>query len=219
MTDETIRVEIEGQDSPSAPSSRPPATDEAALTRRAFADRAQAQTELLEARRDEVAARLYEVAAKSDYAKHEIQQANEAGDFGKLAEKQQEIAALEAQRHSLTLAADRLSRAQVPPADPIEAFISGRASATQAWLRAHPDDARALALTTAGQASVEDTRRSAKINAAHNDAIAEGFAADTPQYFNYVEQFLERRSRPGPAAAVNRKSISCGRGSQYRRGM
>ena len=131
--DETIRVEIEGQETsqPSPSPSRSTATDEAALTRRAFADRAQAQTELLEARRDEVAARLYEVAAKSDYAKHEIQQANEAGDFGKLAEKQQEIAALEAQRHSLTLAADRLSRAQVPPADPIEAFISGRASATQ----------------------------------------------------------------------------------------
>ena len=196
MTDETIRVEIEGEEPPPSPSPRPPAIDEAALTRRAFADRAQAQTELLEARRDEVATRLYEVAAKSDFAKKEIERANEAGDFGKLAEKQQEIAALEAQRHSLTLAADRLSRAQPPPADPIEAFISGRASATQAWLRAHPDDARALALTTAGRASVEDTRRSAKINAAHNEAVAEGFAPDTPAYFNYVEHFLERRDRP-----------------------
>jgi hypothetical protein len=198
MTDETLRVEIEGQNpAPSPSSSRPPVVDEAALTRAAFAERAQAQTELLQARRDEVSARLYEVAAKSDYAKHEIQQANEAGDFGKLAEKQQEIAALEAQRHSLALAADRLSRAQVPPADPIEAFISGRASATQAWLRAHPEDARALALTTVGQASVDDQRRSAKINAAHNDAVAEGFAPDTPEYFAHVEHFLERRGRPG----------------------
>jgi hypothetical protein len=145
MTDETIRVEIEGETPSSTPSPQPPAIDEAALTRRAFADRAQAQAELLEARRDEVATRLYEVAAKSDFAKKEIERANEAGDFGKLAEKQQEIAALEAQRHSLTLAADRLSRAQVPVGDPIEAFISGRAPATQAWLRAHPDDARALA--------------------------------------------------------------------------
>jgi hypothetical protein len=195
MTDE-IRVEIEGQEPP-APTSQPkPAVDEAALTRRAFAERAQAQAELLEARRNEVATRLYEVAAKSDFAKQEIQRANEAGDFGTLAEKQQEIAQLEAQRHSLNVAADQLSRAQVPPADPIEAFISGRASATQAWLRAHPDDARALALTTAGSASVDDQRRSAKINAAHNDAVAEGFAPDTQGYFNYVDNFLERRDRP-----------------------
>ena len=155
-----------------------------------------------------MAAKLYEISAKSDLAKQEIQQANESGDFEQLAEQQQEIAALEAQRHSLTLAADRLSRAQVPPADPIEAFISGRASATQAWLRAHPDDARALALTTVGQASVEDTRRSAKINAAHNDAIAEGFAADTPQYFNYVEQFLERRDRPSRRSSSSEPEVN-----------
>ena len=191
-----IRVEIEGETPPApAPSPRPPATDESELTRRAFAERAQAQAELLEARRDEVAARLYEVATKSDYAKQEIQRANEAGDFGRLAEKQQEIAALEAQRHSLTQAADRLSCAQVPPADPIEAFISGRASATQAWLRAHPDDARALALTTAGQAGVDDQRRSARINAAHNDAIAEGFAPDTPGYLSEQESLVQRGNR------------------------
>ena len=206
MTDETIRVEIEGQDPPSTPSPRPPATDEAALTRAAFAERAQAQTDALEAKRDFVAAKLFEISAKSDLAKHEIQRANETGDWEQLAERQQEISRLEAQRHSFEIAADQLSRAQVPPADPIEAFISGRASATQAWLRAHPDDARALALTTVGSASVEDTRRSAKINAAHNDAVAEGFAPDTPQYFSYVEKFLERRSRPGRSARSSGES-------------
>ena len=142
-----------------------------------------------------MATKLYEISAKSDLAKEQIQQANETGDFEQLAERQQEISRLEAQRHSFELAADQLSRAQVPPADPIEAFISGRASATQAWLRAHPDDARALALTTVGQASVDDQRRSAKINAAHNNAIAEGFAADTPQYFSYVER-IPRASQP-----------------------
>jgi hypothetical protein len=52
-----------------------------------------------------------------------------------------------------------------------------------------------LGRPTVGQASVEDTRRSARINAAHNDALAEGFAADTPGYFNYVEKFLDRPSR------------------------
>jgi hypothetical protein len=196
---ETIRVEIEGENPALAPSSsRLPAIDEAALTRRAFADRAQAQTELLEARRDEVATKLYEISAKSDLAKQQIQKANESGDFEQLAERQQEISRLEAQRHSFEIAADRLSRAQVPPADPVEAFISGRAAPTQAWLRAHPEDARALALSAAGSAGVDDQRRSARINAAHNDAVAEGFAPDTQGYFNYVENFLERRGRLKP---------------------
>jgi hypothetical protein len=203
MTDETIRVEIEGETPPPPPSrssSPPPAIDESELTRRTFADLAEARRELLEARRDEVATRLYEVAAKSDFAKKEIERANEAGDFGKLAEKQQEIAQLEAQRHSLNVAADQLARIPAPVGDPIEAFISGRAPATQAWLRAHPDDARALALSADGSAGAEDQRRSAKINAAHNDAIAEGFAPDTPAYFNYVENFLEQRDRPNRSA-------------------
>jgi hypothetical protein len=148
-----------------------------------------------------VAAKLFEISAKSDLAKHEIQRANETGDWEQLAERQQEISRLEAQRHSFELAADQLSRAQVPVGDPIEAFISGRTSATQQWLRSHPDDTRALAMTNLGQASVEDTRRGAKIIAAHNDAIAEGFAADTPQYFSYVEKFLERRSRPSRSSS------------------
>jgi hypothetical protein len=209
MTDETIRVEIEGQEpspQPSTPSPRPHATDESELTRRAFAERAQAQAELLQARREETATKLYAVAAKSDLTKQEIQRANEAGDWARLAEAQQEIAQLEAQRHSLTLAADQLARVPAPVSDPIEAFISGRASATQAWLRAHPDDARALALSAAGSASIDDRRRSAKINAAHNDAVAEGHEPDTAEYFRYVEQFLERRDRPGRSARSSGES-------------
>jgi hypothetical protein len=195
---ETIRVEIEGQDPAPAPTSQPkPAVDEAALTRRAFAERAQAQTEALEAKREFVATKLGEIEARSHLAKQQIQKANETGDFEQLAERQQEISRLEAQRHSFEIAADQLSRAQVPVGDPIEAFISGRASARQKWLRAHPDDARALALSAAGSAGVDDQRRSAKINAAHNDAVAEGFEPDTQGYFNYVENFLERRDRPG----------------------
>jgi hypothetical protein len=80
-------------------------------------------------------------------------------------------------------------------------------SATQQWLHAHPEDARALALTTVGQASVEDTRRSARINAAHNDAVAEGFAPDTPGYFSYVENFLERRSRPARSSGESEVNL------------
>jgi hypothetical protein len=88
MTDETIRVEIEGQDPPpSTPSPRPPAVDEAALTRRAFADRAAAQAELLEARRNEVGAKLAEIESRSHLAKQQIQRANESGDWEQLAEK------------------------------------------------------------------------------------------------------------------------------------
>jgi hypothetical protein len=221
MMSETFRIEIEGQEPPPSPSaSQPPATDEAALTRRAFADRAQAQAELLEARRNEVGAKLAEIESRSHLAKQQIQRANESGDWEQLAQQQQEISRLEAQRHSFELAADQLSRAQVPVGDPIEAFISGRTSATQQWLRAHPDDTRALALTTAGQASVDDQRRSAKINAAHNDALAEGFEPDTPAYFrSRIFSSVATVLAAAPAAAVNRKSISYGRVNQRRPAM
>jgi hypothetical protein len=46
------------------------------------------------------------------------------------------------------------------------------------------------------EATPEDKRLAAKVNAAHSDAEAEGIAADTPEYFAHVESFLERRSRP-----------------------
>jgi hypothetical protein len=69
--------------------------------------------------------------------------------------------------------------------DPVEALIQSRASEplTQAWLRQHPADALALATGS-------DPRRVAKINAADNDAVAEGHARGTEGYLRHVDKFL-----------------------------
>jgi hypothetical protein len=61
-----------------------------------------------------------------------------------------------------------------------------RDPASQAWLRAHMDDALALATHS-------DPRRVAKINAADNDAVAEGYERGSKEYFAHVENFLGMR--------------------------
>ena len=81
--------------------------------------------------------------------------------------------------------APRVQRTEQPravPSDPVEAFLECCTAPTAKWLRAHPDEAKALALN--------DVRRGAKLNAAHSDALAEGLSADTPEYFGHVEKFL-----------------------------
>ncbi len=138
--------------------------------------------------------------------------AAEQGDWKRLAEENRRVARAEARVLRLEEGkSDLESQRPVPQrgeppvaADPVEAFIAGRASATQTWLRSHPEQARALAMTMVGQATVEEQRRSARVNAAHNNAIADGLAPDTPEYFSHVEDFLglnkpEPEAKPAPA--------------------
>src|SRR5574343_658852 len=93
-------------------------------------------------------------------------------------------------------------------ADPVESYIAGRSAPTAQWLRSHTD-------------YIIDPRKNAKMNAAHHDAVAEGFAPDTSQYFEHVEKFLglkqpdnqQLRKRPAsrpvaPTATANGSSSS-----------
>jgi hypothetical protein len=159
-------------------------------------------------------------AAKKDYVS-----ASEAGDWTRQAEAADKMAEsrairqrllegkneLESQRTSSEERPQRSQRQDAPaaPSDPVEAFISGRASETQRWLRAHPEHARALAMTIVGQASTDEKRRAAKVNAAHNDAEAEGISPDTPEYFAHVEEFLgmnKKEPEPAKTAAAPKKA-------------
>ena len=69
-----------------------------------------------------------------------------------------------------------------------EAFISNRDTNTRAWLRAQPDDARALA-------TGNNPRRAMKLNAADADAVAEGYRRGSKEYFEHVEKFAGMRQR------------------------
>ena len=182
-----------------------------------------ARSEMSESQMSQIESGIAAADVEIASAKREAKAAFEAGDWDRVAEAndrstEQRIIRqrllegkndLESRRREVDAGQRRQESTQ--PTDPVEAFIAGRASATQAWLRAHPEHARALAMTTAGRATVDEQRRSAKVNAAHNDALGDGLSADTPEYFAHVEEFLGmNKKEPGPAktAAVPKKAAA-----------
>ena len=149
---------------------------------------------------------LASAQAASDAGEAEYAAAYEAGDGKRMAKAQVAIADA---RHDLKRFTEAKAdievqraapqrteaRREAAPADPVEAFLAQRSPAAQSWLRAHPDEARALAYN--------DPRRSAKINAAHSDALAEGAALDSPEYFAHVEKFIGMSKPNGAAKPTN----------------
>jgi hypothetical protein len=75
---------------------------------------------------------------------------------------------------------------QEAPVDPVEAIASQLSSRSAAWIRAHPE-------------CVNDKRLYMKMIGAHNIAVADGFQADTDEYFSEIERQLGYRK---PQTAV-----------------
>ena len=190
----------------------------------AEAEAAGARSEVSESRLSSVDSGIAAAAAEIAAAENESIAAQEAGDWKRNTEAVKRLARAEATRMRLEEAksdlesqrqeggtGQRRQEQPSPPSDPIEAFIAGRAEATQTWLRAHPEQARALAMTMAGRATVDEQRRSAKVNAAHNNAIGDGLSPDTPEYFRAVEEFLgmnKKEPEPAKAAAAPKKAAA-----------
>ncbi len=187
----------------------------------AEAEAAGARTEVSDSRLSSMESGIAAADAGIAASKKEQKAALEAGDWERVTESGDRIAELRAERQRLLEGKNELDfqrsldqgrRSEAPPAapaDPVEAFIAGRASATQTWLRAHPEQARALAMTMAGRATVDEQRRSAKVNAAHNNAIGDGLSPDTPEYFAHVEEFLgmnKKEPEPAKTAAAPKKA-------------
>jgi hypothetical protein len=152
-------------------------------TRAAFAERAQALNELREAKLDRVAAHLKRLDAQSDAEQAAATNALETGNWADHASRHRNIARIEAERLRVEDEARHWQNQPHHDSDPVEAFIQGRDANTQAWLRAHPDDALVLATGS-------DPRRASKLNAADLDAYAEGYTRGSPEYFAHVEKLL-----------------------------
>lgn len=69
---------------------------------------------------------------------------------------------------------------QQAPADPVEAIASQLSPRSAAWVRAHPE-------------CVNDKRLYMKMIGAHNIAVADGYVADTDEYFAEIERQLGYR--------------------------
>jgi hypothetical protein len=178
MDETPVQYSIDGHDP--APAKRQTDTDAAVEmeeTRRALTDAAAWKNELLQARREHAAVHLEAVDAEAARASQAFQQAWENGDSAQMAESQRAIANLEVKRNIAHATAERLERTQPAPTDPIEAFAEGRSAQAQDWIRSHPD-------------YVLGGRKTAKLQAAHSDAIAEGIAPDTAAYFKHLNGFL-----------------------------
>jgi hypothetical protein len=178
MSDERVQYSIDGDDvAPAKRHDAKAAAVEMEKTRRALTDAAAWKNELLQARREHAAVHLEAVDAEMTRASQAFQQAWESGDASQMAQSQRDIAALEVRRANTQSVAEQLNRSQPIPTDPVEAFAAGRSREAQDWIRSHPD-------------YVLGGRKTAKLQAAHSDAIAEGIAPDTPEYFSHVDGFL-----------------------------
>lgn len=107
-----------------------------------------------------------------------------AGDYDAAAEAQEGMSNNAARLLQLTTGKQaleqRIEQAKKAPApvqqhsDPVEQFAAGLSGPSAAWVRAHPQ-------------AVTDQRLQRRMVRAHGDALDEGIAADTPEYFQFVE--------------------------------
>jgi hypothetical protein len=135
---------------------------------------------------DTVLSGIQAAEAEATAAEREYVAAAEAGDFAAQARAQRKISGAEARIQRLkeaegdlkdqtaTKPAPRQEARQQPSADPIEQFTKGMSPKSAAWIRNHPD-------------CVTDPKKHARMMAAHNLAIADDIAPDTPEYFERIE--------------------------------
>ena len=154
----------------------------------------------------------------NEIAKANYKAAMSNGDYEAAATYQEEMSQHAAKLLQLEQGKQALETAPPPPApvarssDPVEAFASQLSPASADWVRKHPQ-------------FVTDPRLNQKMIGAHNVVTADGYTADTPEYFAAVENILGlrkqaqseetssasrstggRSSAPPPAAPVSRET-------------
>lgn len=170
---------------------------DAAAARRAEAEneRLRKQHEALERRTvqsnlDTVVTAIEAAKAEADQAKANLKRLAAEGDWEAHAEETDRLTTAKSELLRLEEAKGMLeAQKKAPPRqqqqqDPVEAFASGRTEPTARWIRSHPD-------------FVTDTRKFAKLQAAHFDAEAEQLVPDTPEYFEHIEKFLGIKKTDG----------------------
>lgn len=126
-----------------------------------------------------------QVVEQNKLLKRDYAAALAAQDFDRAADLQEAMALNQAKALQLENGAQSLkerSKEAPRPLDPVEAMASQLSPKSAAWVRAHPEFA-------------SDARKTQKMIAAHNIAIADGYAVDTPAYFESVEDTLKVNKR------------------------
>ena len=90
------------------------------------------------------------------------------------------------------------------PNDPVEALASQLSPRSADWVRRNPQ-------------YVTDPRLNQKMIAVHNMAIADGYTADTDEYFEYVEDMLKVNKNKAPVREPEEVSVSAASAPTQRR--
>ena len=119
-------------------------------------------------------------ALKAQYAA-----AAASGDWDAAADAQSQMADAAAQLTQLEAGRKQMEKAPKPQPivveDPVERLASGLSPQSAAWVRSHPE-------------MVRDPVKNRKMIRAAEDAVDDGIAPDSPEYFAYVEKRLGLRT-------------------------
>ena len=149
--------------------------------REASAAEVRAKTESQGTQLDLVKSAIASLTQANDALEEKYAAALSTSDFAGAAKAQREMSANEAKLNDLNRGKTAMEAAPKPtvraPDDPVERVATQLTPQSAAWVRAHPEYAR-------------EPAKYQKMVAAHNIALADGFAADTPEYFASVEDTL-----------------------------
>lgn len=183
----SLEAQIKARDDELAAERQARARAEAeARERSAEAQKAKAQSE--QSYRDVVSGRIAEAKSHEERIKREMKQALEMGEHDRFTDLQMEAAKIAARKLQYEDAKVELeSRPKVEreapvvreqPRDEVEAYIQSIPSTkSQAWLRQHKD-------------CVTDPYLHSKVMYGHNEALRKGITADSPEYFQFLDQHM-----------------------------
>ncbi len=141
----------------------------------------QARTEKQGTELDLVTNAIATVTQANDQLEEKYAAALQAGDFAGAAKINREMSNNSAKLLQLESGKQRLESAPKPvaraPQDPVEKFAQSLSPQSAAWVRSHPE-------------YVRDPKKNSKMLAAHQMALADDIAADSPEYFAAIERTL-----------------------------
>lgn len=176
------------------------AEKEAARQRAEAAEReaVQAKSRVSESEAEALSSAIAMLETEKEQAKRELKDAMERGDFDGVVSANEKLSLSVTNIEKLKEGKVALERTRVEPSgDPVEGYIKKFSPRSQDFLRKNLD-------------YVKDPVKNKKLIAAHYEAEAEGYVADTDAYFDFVSKKLsppvqkKEESKSAPAAPVSR---------------
>jgi hypothetical protein len=147
----------------------------------ASASEVAARTESQDNRLHVVTSAIATVTQANDVLETRYAESLQTQDFAAAAKIQREMATNAAKLNDLERGKIALEKAPKPtvrpPSDPVEQFVAEMTPQSAAWIRAHAD-------------YVTDGKKNKKMIAAHNWALSNDIAPDSPEYFASIERTL-----------------------------